>query len=151
MRSGRRRPSPGESWSAFLPTNSRGNLTPNRCRSANWPCTSKLAQQEGLDTSQANFDPPPPGDAKQILTAFEASIKATEENLGGLSESTAVGNWRLTSKRKEVFTVPRVGLLRTIMLNHWYHHRGQLSVYLRLLEVPVPVIYGRSADENPFA
>jgi uncharacterized damage-inducible protein DinB len=112
---------------------------------------SKLAQQEGLDTSQANFDPPPPGDAKQILTAFEASIKATEENLGGLSESTAVGNWRLTSKRKEVFTVPRVGLLRTIMLNHWYHHRGQLSVYLRLLEVPVPVIYGRSADENPFA
>src|SRR5258705_12928874 len=52
--------------------------------------------------------------------------------------------------REEVFTMPRIGLLRTIMLNHWYHHRGQLSVYLRMLEVPVPVIYGRSADENPF-
>jgi hypothetical protein len=62
-----------------------------------------------------------------------------------------LGNWRLTSNGKEVFTIPSVGLLRTIMLNHWYHHRGQLSVYLRLLEVPVPVIYGRSADENPFA
>jgi len=62
-----------------------------------------------------------------------------------------MGHWRLTSKGKEVLNIPRVGLLRTIMLNHWYHHRGQLSVYLRLLEVPVPVIYGRSADENPFA
>ena len=42
-------------------------------------------------------------------------------------------------------------MLRSLVLNHWYHHRGQLSVYLRLLDVPVPVIYGRSADENPFA
>jgi predicted dithiol-disulfide oxidoreductase (DUF899 family) len=45
--------------------------------------------------------------------------------------------------------LPRAAMLRSIMLNHWYHHRGQLSVYLRLLEVPVPVIYGPSADENP--
>jgi uncharacterized damage-inducible protein DinB len=60
-------------------------------------------------------------------------------------------NWRLTSKGKELFASPRVAVLRTIMLNHWYHHRGQLSVYLRLLDVPVPVIYGRSADEDPFA
>ena len=44
-----------------------------------------------------------------------------------------------------------IGLLRALMLNHWYHHRGQLSVYLRLLDVPVPSIYGPSADENPFA
>jgi uncharacterized damage-inducible protein DinB len=57
----------------------------------------------------------------------------------------------MTSKGKEVFSIPRVAMLRSIMLNHWYHHRGQLSVYLRLLDVPVPVIYGRSADENPFA
>jgi uncharacterized damage-inducible protein DinB len=42
-------------------------------------------------------------------------------------------------------------MLRAIMLNHWYHHRGQLSVYLRELDVPVPSIYGPSADENPFA
>jgi uncharacterized damage-inducible protein DinB len=112
---------------------------------------SKLAQGDGLDVAQANFDPPPAKDAKQILAAHDASIKAAEEYLGGVSESAAMGNWRLTSKGKEVFTIPRVALLRTIMLNHLYHHRGQLSVYLRLLDVPVPVIYGRSADENPFA
>ncbi len=50
-----------------------------------------------------------------------------------------------------MFTLPRAEVVRTLMLNHWYHHRGQLAVYLRLLDVPVPVVYGRSADENPFA
>ena len=47
--------------------------------------------------------------------------------------------------------MPKAALIRSIALNHWYHHRGQLSVYLRLLDVPVPSIYGPSADENPFA
>jgi len=111
---------------------------------------ARLAQGDGLDVAQANFDPPLPTGTKEILAAHEASIKAAEEYVGDVSEFAAMGNWRLTSKGKEVFTIPRVALLRTIMLNHWYHHRGQLSVYLRLLDVPVPVIYGRSADENPF-
>lgn len=54
-------------------------------------------------------------------------------------------------KGRELMAMPRVVMLRSLMLNHWYHHRGQLSVYLRLLEVPVPPIYGPSADDNPFA
>jgi uncharacterized damage-inducible protein DinB len=49
-----------------------------------------------------------------------------------------------------MFAMPRAALLRSLMLNHWYHHRGQLTVYLRLLDVPLSVVYGRSADENPF-
>jgi uncharacterized damage-inducible protein DinB len=48
-------------------------------------------------------------------------------------------------------TMPKAALVRSIVMNHWIHHRGQLSVYLRLLDVPVPSIYGPSADENPFA
>jgi uncharacterized damage-inducible protein DinB len=59
--------------------------------------------------------------------------------------------WNLTSHGKPVFSVPRAGLLRSIPFIHWYHHRGQLSVYLRLLDIPVPVSYGRTADEDPFA
>ena len=70
-------------------------------------------------------------------------------SLSRINEHTAA--CCLTLRGTEVFKMPRVGVLRTIMLNHWYHQRGQLSVYLRLLEVPVPAIYGRSADENPFA
>ena len=112
---------------------------------------TKLAQLEEFDASQSNFDPPAPNNLGEILTAHESSLRAAEEYLGGMSEPQATANWRLTLRRNEVFTMQRIGLLRSIMLNHWYHHRGQLSVYLRLLEVPVPAIYGRSADENPFA
>jgi uncharacterized damage-inducible protein DinB len=70
--------------------------------------------------------------------------------LNALTSSTAQATWRLTMSGNELFSKPRIAVVRSIMLNHWYHHRGQLSVYLRLLDVPVPVIYGRSADENPF-
>jgi uncharacterized damage-inducible protein DinB len=59
--------------------------------------------------------------------------------------------WRVVDGDREIMAVPIGGVLRSIMLNHWYHHRGQLSVYLRELNVPVPSIYGPSADENPFA
>ena len=112
---------------------------------------ARIAQLEEFDAAKATFDPPAPGDVKEIHATLDQSVRSAEECLSGMSEQAAQGNWRLTFGGKKVFTKPRVGVLRSIMLNHWYHHRGQLSVYLRLLEVPVPVIYGRSADENPFA
>jgi uncharacterized damage-inducible protein DinB len=59
--------------------------------------------------------------------------------------------WRVTDGDREMMAIPKGALFRSIMLNHWYHHRGQLSVYLRQVGVPVPSIYGPSADENPFA
>ena len=112
---------------------------------------SRLVQADEFDASQANFTPPTPGSVKEILTAHDASLRVAQDYLGGVDEQTARESWRLTFKGKEVFTSPRSVVIRSLMLNHWYHHRGQLSVYLRLLDVPVPVIYGRSADENPFA
>jgi uncharacterized damage-inducible protein DinB len=112
---------------------------------------AKLAQLEEFDASEASFEPPVPNDLKEIHAALDQSVWSAEACLSGMSEQAALGTWRLTLRGRELFTKPRVGLLRSIMLNHWYHHRGQLSVYLRLLDVPVPVIYGRSADENPFA
>jgi uncharacterized damage-inducible protein DinB len=112
---------------------------------------AKLAQLEEFDAAQANFQPRDPGNIKEIHSALDQSIRAAEECLSGMTEQTAMANWRLTLRGNDIFSKPRLGVLRSILFNHWYHHRGQLSVYLRLLEVPVPVIYGRSADENPFA
>lgn len=112
---------------------------------------AKLAQLDEFDASQANFEHPTPTDLNEINSTLERSLRSAEECLCGMTEPTASGTWRLMIRGKEAFSGPRVGVLRSIMLNHWYHHRGQLSVYLRLLQVPVPVIYGRSADENPFA
>jgi uncharacterized damage-inducible protein DinB len=112
---------------------------------------SALAARGEFDASEANFDPPLPQSREEILGAHDQSISAATDYLKNLTPETAAATWRLTLRGSEVFTVQRVGLLRSLLLNHWYHHRGQLSVYLRLLDVPIPVIYGRSADENPFA
>ena len=112
---------------------------------------ARITEQDGFDVSQGNFEPTPPKNVQEIHAAFEQSVRDAEECLAGMTEQKARGNWRLTFKDREIFSKPRINVVRSIMLNHWYHHRGQLSVYLRLLDVPVPVIYGRSADENPFA
>jgi len=111
---------------------------------------TKLAQVDDFEVNPANFTPPVPKNTQEILTALDASVKAAQEYLGGVSEAAAMGSWRATVNGKAVMAMPRAAMLRAIMLNHWYHHRGQLSVYLRLLDIPVPTIYGPSADENPF-
>ena len=112
---------------------------------------SKMAMAPGFDVTQGNFNPPEPAHLNELMDTFEESVRDAEACLEGLSDETARGPWRLSAGDREIFTKPRASVIRSIMMNHWYHHRGQLSVYLRLLEVPVPVIYGRSADENPFA
>lgn len=112
---------------------------------------SRLAQLDEFDASAANFEPAVPASREEILTALDESVSAASDYLKALTPDAAGAGWRLTLRGNEVFTMPRIGLLRSLLLNHWYHHRGQLSVYLRLLDVPIPAIYGRSADENPFA
>lgn len=110
-----------------------------------------LAHLDEFDAAAANFDPPIPASREEILAALDESVSTAAEYLERLTPEAAGGGWRLTLRGNEVLTMPRAGLLRSLLLNHWYHHRGQLTVYLRLLDVPIPVIYGRSADENPFA
>ena len=112
---------------------------------------SRLAQLSEFDASAANFEPPMPKSRDEILTALEQGVAEAARQIASMTPEVASGDWRLTLRGQEVFRMPRTGVLRSLLLNHWYHHRGQLSVYLRLLNVPIPVIYGRSADENPFA
>jgi uncharacterized damage-inducible protein DinB len=110
----------------------------------------RITQQDSFDVSTGNFVPPQPKDMSEVNAAFDNSVREAEKWLSEMTEESALAPWRLMLKDREIFTQPRRGVLRSIMLNHWYHHRGQLSVYLRLLDVPVPIIYGRSADEVPF-
>ncbi len=87
----------------------------------------------------------------ELIPALDRSIARAKEVLHGWDDQAAMSTWKMTRGGKELLVAPRIGVVRSIMLNHWYHHRGQLSVYLRLLDIPVPSIYGPSADENPFA
>jgi uncharacterized damage-inducible protein DinB len=98
-----------------------------------------------------SFDQHAAQSASELIPALDESVRTAKQVLGGMEDSKLMGTWKLTKNGKELMAAPRVAMVRSIMLNHWYHHRGQLSVYLRKLDVPVPSIYGPSADENPFA
>jgi len=91
-----------------------------------------------------------PKSAAELIPALDESVATARRLLGSMDDATLNGTWRMKRNGHEILAMPRVAVLRSIMLNHWYHHRGQLSVYLRELGVPIPSIYGPSADENPF-
>jgi len=112
---------------------------------------SRMAQQDSFDVLKGSFVPAQPASLEEILSTLEQGVRDAEQILQSLTEEQLAGTFRLMKGERELFSQPRTAILRTILLNHWYHHRGQLSVYLRLLEVPLPVIYGRSADTDPFA
>jgi uncharacterized damage-inducible protein DinB len=86
----------------------------------------------------------------EILETFERSLSTARETLSQMDDQQLMGTWTLQNNGQVLMTLPRAGLRRGLMLNHYYHHRGQLVVYLRLLNVPIPSVYGPTADENPF-
>lgn len=95
-------------------------------------------------------DEPAATTTAELLAALEQSVARARGLVDAMSDEALMATWRLQAGEREILAMPRIAFLRSVMLNHWYHHRGQLSVYLRLLGVPLPSIYGPSADENPF-
>ena len=97
------------------------------------------------------FVQPEAATSAELLPSLAESVARARRALGGFDDARMAGMWRLQSGGKDIMAMPRAALVRAIMLNHWYHHRGQLLVYLRLLDQSVPSVYGPTADENPFA
>jgi uncharacterized damage-inducible protein DinB len=93
---------------------------------------------------------PEPKTRAEVLEAFDKSLADAKALLGQVDDQKMMASWSLVFGGKPILSMPRVALYRGIMCSHQYHHRGQLTVYLRLLDVPLPSIYGPSADENPF-
>lgn len=111
-----------------------------------------IAQLSTMSPAQApQFNQAAAKNAAELVPAFDASLDRARQVLGGATDEELMAEWVLMNGDEEIWRVPRLALLRMLMLNHQYHHRGQLTVYLRELNVPVPSIYGPSADENPFA
>lgn len=104
------------------------------------------------DTMEApTFTQPEAKSRKEVLDTFSKSLESAKDALQKMDDARLNSTWSLTKNGKVLMAVPRIAFLRSVLMNHNYHHRGQLSVYLRMLDVPVPSIYGPSADENPFA
>ena len=104
------------------------------------------------DETQFKGEPPPvPASIDEILAAHDQSVKKSVEILGSLGDEGMKKAWAGKAGGNTLMAMPKAALVRSLVMNHWIHHRGQLSVYLRLLDVAVPPIYGPSAVENPFS
>jgi uncharacterized damage-inducible protein DinB len=111
---------------------------------------SAMARHDGYDVEKFS-EPPPLETTAAIVAAFDESVAQAKADLAATDDAAMMKGWSFRMGGNPIMTIPRIGVFRTMLLNHLYHHRGQLTVYLRLLDVPVPSIYGPSADENPFA
>lgn len=86
--------------------------------------------------------------SEELIQLFEKSKNEALEQLQNASDEALRTNWKLLRGDQVLLDLPRIGVLRTLVMNHMIHHRGQISVYLRLLNIPVPGMYGPSADEQ---
>lgn len=100
-------------------------------------------------TPEPNFNFPQPASRQELLNVFDESVASVRTELSKASDAHMNETWRLTIGGQEVLAQPRGLFLRDVMLSHWYQHRGQFSVYLRILDIPVPASWGPSADEPP--
>ncbi|MHB2019198.1 MAG: DinB family protein [Candidatus Xenobia bacterium] len=118
-----------------------------------------VATLEGFMADQAVYDqwtmtgpgPEVEPTKSSILEAFEKSHTHAREVLSKFDDEKMLGTWKFVMGGQEINALPRWMMIRSFLLNHLYHHRGQLGVYLRLLGAKVPSSYGPSADDNPMA
>ena len=103
-----------------------------------------------LERDAPNVPRPQPATVAEILAALDENVPYGVKKIGEWGDEGLRQIWTLKFQGRTVFQIPRMAAVRAIMLNHTYHHRGQLTVYLRLLDVAVPSVFGPSADENPF-
>ncbi len=92
------------------------------------------------------FKPPQFSTTAALLETFDANVAKAREAIAGAADEELMVTWTLKNGGHTIFSMPRAAVLRTMLMNHVIHHRGQLSVYLRLNDVPLPSIYGPTAD-----
>ncbi len=92
----------------------------------------------------------PPASRKELLDLFQQHSTKGREAIANASDADLMKPWKLLKGGETIFTMPKIAVLRGFVMNHMIHHRGQLTVYLRLTDTPVPALYGPSADEGSF-
>jgi uncharacterized damage-inducible protein DinB len=132
-------------WKPHAKSFSLGQLATHLTQIPYW-ITITVTQDE-LDAAAAPRIEPPATHA-EIMRRFDDNVAEARAALQNADESTFGNNWSLKAGDHVILSMPRLAVLRSFCLSHMIHHRGQLSVYLRLLDVPVPSIYGPTADEQ---
>lgn len=110
--------------------------------------TKETLTSDVLDFGTMDYKQFEPSSTEELLAYFDELIATSKAVLAETSDETFLTNWTLRNGEQVYFTMPKVAVMRSFVMNHIIHHRGQLSVYLRLNDIPVPAIYGPSADEG---
>ena len=137
-------------WTPHAKSWSMGGLATHIANIPSW--TASTIQEDSLDmnpTDGAALPHAPQGLSRdEILESFDKNVAAAREAIAEAKDEQLVKPWSLLSGGKTMFTLPRIAVLRSFVMNHSIHHRAQLGVYLRLNDVAVPATYGPSADEE---
>jgi uncharacterized damage-inducible protein DinB len=110
--------------------------------------TPATLQQPEIDFAKMDYKPYDPPTTADLLDFFDKHVAEAVETLKNTDDTVFIENWTMRNGETIYFTLPKVAVMRSFVMNHIVHHRGQLSVYLRLNDIPVPSIYGPSADEG---
>lgn len=141
---------PDEKWN-WKPHEKSGTLGWLACHVGTVPeWITMVINTEELDYAPVNgpsYEPPKISNRQELLAAFDKGSAEARESLAKVSDEAIVQGWKLLAGGHEVFTLPRVACIRSMCMNHMIHHRAQLTVYFRLVNVAVPGLYGPSADE----
>ena len=135
-------------WKPHAKSGSVGWLASHVATMPGW-ITMTLQTQE-LDYAPVggpSFEPPKIENRQQLLAELDKGVAEARAALAKVSDEEILKDWTLLAGGHKIFTMPRVACIRGMVLNHIIHHRAQLTVYYRLLGIPVPGLYGPSADE----
>jgi uncharacterized damage-inducible protein DinB len=135
-------------WKPHDRSMSLGALVTHLANIPTW--TEAIADRPEFDMASVPPDatPPVPTSRKELLTRFDENVADARMRIAGKSDGELLAMWTFRKNGQVVFVMPRLAALRGFLMNHTIHHRGQLSVYLRLKNVPLPSIYGPTADET---
>jgi uncharacterized damage-inducible protein DinB len=139
------------SWKPHSKSMALGRLSTHLAELPKW--IPDMFESDSFDLNPPagrNYQPPQITSRQQLLDLFDQNVGAGRATLAKATDEELKQPWSLLNGGQAIFTVPRSAVLRDMVMNHMIHHRAQLGVYLRLNDVPVPSIYGPSADESMF-
>jgi uncharacterized damage-inducible protein DinB len=135
-------------WKPHSKSMSLGELSNHLSGLVGWTNDVLSATSFDVESAGESFKPSNPASREALLSEFDGAVSAARRALTATTDPELMVPWTLKAGAHEIFTLPRITAIRSFVMNHLIHHRGQLSVYLRLKDVPLPSIYGPTADEQ---
>ena len=133
-------------WKPHEKSMTLGRLAGHIIEMVGW--TGSTLTQDGIDFANMNYEPKVYTTTESMLDDFDKNVTDAKAILSSIDDSEMFKTWTMRNGEKVYFEMPRIAVMRGFVMSHIIHHRGQLAVYIRLLDIPVPPIYGPSADEG---